>query len=140
MKPSEAVKEFHEAFEVERGDTPENRKLRAVLLAEELFELLEALLGTAAAAGLQYEPLGIPRPIREAQSLEEIAKELADVVVVTYGTADVLGIDLDKAFDLVHESNMSKLGEDGKPIRREDGKVLKGPNYKAPDMSGAVLR
>jgi len=140
MKPSEAVKEFHDAFEVERGDTHDNRKLRAVLLAEELFELLEALLGTHAASGLQYEPLGVTRDIREAQSLEEIAKELADVVVVTYGTADVLGIDLDKAFDLVHESNMSKLGEDGKPIRREDGKVLKGPNYKAPDMSEAVLR
>ena len=49
-----------------------------------------------------------------------------------------MGWDLDEALDRVHESNMTKLGEDGKPIRREDGKVLKGPNYKAPDLTDLV--
>lgn len=66
-------------------------------------------------------------------------KELADLVYVCYQYAANLGWDLDKAYRLVHESNMSKLGEDGKPIYREDGKVLKGPNYKAPDLRNLIL-
>jgi len=65
-------------------------------------------------------------------------KELADLVYVTYGYAATFGWDLDEAVKRVHESNMSKLGEDGKPIYREDGKVLKGPNYKKPDLSDLV--
>src|SRR5690606_28859689 len=114
------VKELHEEVGGERGVTDQIRELRGRPIAEEAPEAVDAL---------KAEPID-----REA-----VAKELAELLVVTYGTADVLGIDLDKAFDLVHESNMSKLGEDGTPIRREDGKILKGPNYKAPDMSEAVL-
>ena len=65
-------------------------------------------------------------------------KELADLVYVCYQYAENMRWDLDGALDLVHESNMSKLGEDGKPIYREDGKVLKGPNYKPPDLTDLV--
>lgn len=62
-------------------------------------------------------------------------KELADLVYVCYQYAENLGWDLDEAYSRVHASNMSKLGEDGNPIYREDGKVLKGPNYSPPDLS-----
>lgn len=65
-------------------------------------------------------------------------KELADLVYVCYGYAATFGWDLDEAVKRVHESNMSKLGEDGKPIYREDGKVMKGPNYKKPDLSDLI--
>ena len=61
--------------------------------------------------------------------VQGLAKELADLVYVTYRMALVMGIDLDSVFTEVHRSNMSKLGDDGKPLYREDGKVLKGPNY-----------
>jgi predicted HAD superfamily Cof-like phosphohydrolase len=65
-------------------------------------------------------------------------KELADLVYVCYQYAENLGWDLDEALNRVHLSNMSKLGEDGNPIRREDGKVLKGPNYKPPTLTDLV--
>ena len=68
----------------------------------------------------------------------ECLKELADLVYVCYQYAENMRWDLDGALDLVHKSNMSKLDEDGKPIYREDGKVLKGPNYKPPDLSDLV--
>ena len=66
---------------------------------------------------------------------EELLKELADLVFVCYQFAAAFNIDLDKAMTLVFESNMSKLDEQGKPIFREDGKVLKGPDYQPPDLS-----
>lgn len=72
-----------------------------------------------------------------AEPVEEL-KELADLVYVTYGYANVRGWNLDEAVRRVHASNMSKLGDDGKPIYREDGKVLKGPNYKKPDLGDLV--
>ena len=65
-------------------------------------------------------------------------KELADLVYVCYQYAENVGWDLDEALDRVHKSNMSKLGEDGLPIRREDGKVLKGPNYQPPTLIDLV--
>ena len=66
---------------------------------------------------------------------ENLTKELSDLVFVCYQFAAAFNIDLDKAMDLVFESNLSKLDDDGKPIYRADGKVLKGPNYKAPDLT-----
>jgi predicted HAD superfamily Cof-like phosphohydrolase len=65
-------------------------------------------------------------------------KELADLVYVCYQYAENLGWDLDEALNRVHRSNMSKLGEDGEPVYREDGKVLKGPNYEPPNLSDLV--
>ena len=68
----------------------------------------------------------------------ECLKELADLVYVCYQYAENLGWDLDEALNRVHQSNMSKLDEEGKPIRRQDGKILKGPNYQAPDLRDLV--
>jgi predicted HAD superfamily Cof-like phosphohydrolase len=112
------VYEFHDSFELPIGDTTRTlNKLRADLILEEAGEAVRALLeGT----------------------LEEQAKEFADLVYVVYGAAVTLGIDLDKALLKVHESNMSKL-VDGKPVMRPDGKVLKGPNYRPPDMSRCIV-
>lgn len=64
-----------------------------------------------------------------------LTKEVADLLYVTYGLAVTFGLPIDEVFDRVHASNMSKLDDNGKPIYREDGKVLKGPNYKKPDLA-----
>ena len=76
--------------------------------------------------------------VRDAVGYADILKELADLVYVTYGYAATYGWDLDEAVRRVHKSNMSKLGVDGKPLKRPDGKVLKGPNYKKPDLTDLV--
>lgn len=65
-------------------------------------------------------------------------KELCDLLYVVYGHAARIGYDMNTAFNRVHEANMRKLGDDGKPIYREDGKVLKGPNYQPPDLSDCL--
>ena len=88
-------------------------QLRLNLIKEELDELKEAM---------------------HNKDLLEIADALTDILYVTYGAGHAFGIDLDSCFREVQRSNMSKLGEDGKPIYREDGKVLKGPNYSEPDL------
>ncbi len=69
---------------------------------------------------------------------EEAVKELSDLVYVCYQYAANMGWDLDEALRRVHQSNMSKLGEDGRPIYRDDGKVLKGPNYQPPTLTDLV--
>ena len=89
------------------------QKLRVRLIQEELTELIQALA---------------------IDDEVEVADALTDILYVTYGAGHAFGIDLDEPFNHVHHSNMSKLGEDGKPIYREDGKVLKGPNYYAPSL------
>lgn len=70
-----------------------------------------------------------------AMDMIEIADALTDILYVVYGAGHAFGIDLDACFAEVHDSNMSKLGADGKPIYREDGKVLKGPNFRSPDLA-----
>lgn len=72
-------------------------------------------------------------------SLLEVADALTDILYVVYGAGHAFGIDLDDCFHEVHSSNMTKLGEDGRPIYREDGKVMKGPNYREPDL-GQFIR
>ena len=89
-------------------------KLRIDLIKEELHELTEAM---------------------QDENLLEVADALTDILYVTYGAGHAFGIDLDKCFEEVQNSNMSKLGEDGKPIYNEAGKVMKGPNYFKPDLS-----
>ena len=74
----------------------------------------------------------------EQKDIVGVADALADILYVTYGAGHAFGIDLDKCFKEVQRSNMSKLGEDGKPIYREDGKVLKGPNYSEPDLKSVL--
>ncbi len=89
-------------------------KLRIDLIKEELDELKKAI----------YE-----------KDLLEVADALTDILYVTYGAGHAFGINLDMCFDEVQNSNMSKLGKDGKPIYNEAGKVMKGPNYFKPDLS-----
>ena len=72
-------------------------------------------------------------------SLLEVADALTDILYVVYGAGHAFGIDLDDCFSEVHRSNMTKLGEDGRPMYRDDGKVMKGPNYEEPDLSQFVL-
>ena len=71
----------------------------------------------------------------QENNLIEVADALTDILYVTYGAGHAFGIDLDKCFDEVQKSNMSKLGEDGKPIYNKDGKVMKGPKYFQPNLS-----
>ena len=94
--------------------TDKINKLRIGLIKEELEELTEAM---------------------DKKDLLEVADALTDILYVTYGAGHAFGIDLDKCFDEVQNSNMSKLNEDGKPIYNEHGKVMKGPNYFKPDLS-----
>ena len=93
-------------------------KLRIDLIKEELDELQEAM---------------------KNNDLLEVADALTDILYVTYGAGHAFGIDLDKCFDEVQNSNMSKLGENGEPIYNESGKVMKGPNYFKPDLSKFVF-
>ena len=92
-------------------------KLRYDLIKEELNELEDAM---------------------KTKNLKEIADALTDILYVTYGAGFAYGIDLDKCFKEVQRANMSKLGEDGKPIFNEKGKVMKGPNYREPDLKQFV--
>ena len=92
-------------------------KLRLDLIKEELEELTEAM---------------------NNKDLLEVADALTDILYVTYGAGHAFGIDLDKCFDEVQNSNMSKLDENGKPIYNDSGKVMKGPNYFKPDLSKFV--
>jgi predicted HAD superfamily Cof-like phosphohydrolase len=117
------VGEFHRAYGLPVRDVPtgdvgrEQVALRLSLIQEEVSEL-------AAAAA--------------ADDLVGVADALADIVYVAYGTAHVYGIDLDVVLDEVHASNMTKLGADGRPVRRSDGKILKGPDYRPPDIAAAL--
>ena len=72
------------------------------------------------------------------EDLVEVADALTDLLYVVYGAGAAFGLKLDKCFEEVHNSNMSKLGVDGKPIHRDDGKVLKGPNFREPDLKAIV--
>ena len=94
--------------------TDKINSLRYDLIKEELEELKEAM---------------------ENKDLLEVADALTDILYVTYGAGHAFGIDLDKCFEEVQSSNMSKLGEDGKPIYNEAGKVMKGPKYFKPDLT-----
>ena len=93
-------------------------KLRIDLIKEELDELQEAM---------------------KNNDLLEVADALTDILYVTYGAGHAFGVDLDKCFDEVQNSNMSKLGENGEPIYNESGKVMKGPNYFKPNLSKFVI-
>ena len=74
----------------------------------------------------------------DKKDIKEVADALTDILYVTYGAGHAFGIDLDKCFKEVQDSNMSKLGSDGKPIFNSRGKVMKGPNYFKPDLTKFV--
>lgn len=122
MDPHKALWEFHAAFDLVRSNAPELpskeiRELRKSLLEEEWTEYLEG---------------------EQADDIVEIADALADIIYIAYGTAVAYGIPMDRVFAEVHRSNMSKLGEDGKPIYRDDGKVLKPSTWSPPDIRGIL--
>ena len=119
MSNFEKVKAFMNTFgqEVkEKTEFPNEKiiKLRYDLIKEELEEIKEAI---------------------EQKDMIEIADALTDILYVTYGAGHAFGINLDKCFNEVQESNMSKLGEDQKPIYNENGKVMKGPSYFKPNLN-----
>jgi predicted HAD superfamily Cof-like phosphohydrolase len=124
-RAGDQVGEFHRAYglPLRSRPTPEvgaaQIALRQALIEEEVGEL-----AVAARAG----------------DLVGVADALADIVYVAYGTAHVYGIDLDAVLDEVHASNMTKLGADGQPVRRADGKVMKGPGYRPPDIAAVLAR
>ena len=114
-----SVKKFMEVFGQEiktESKFPSDKivQLRYDLIKEELDEFAQAI---------------------KDKNLVEVADSLTDILYVTYGAGIAFGIDLDKCFDEVQRSNMSKLGKDGKPIYNDKGKVMKGPNYFQPDLS-----
>ena len=118
MTNFDKVKEFMITFGQEVKNIPEfpNDKiieLRKKLIDEEFNELKQAI---------------------KDNDIIEVADALTDILVVTYGAGVAFGIDLDRCFDEVHKSNMSKLSEDGQPIYNEYGKVMKGPNYFKPNL------
>lgn len=124
------VAEFRTAFDLEVDTArPQLAEHRRALLTEEAAEAAEALADLATALAEGAEP---------SAAYRAVAKELADVLYVTYGAADALGIDLPAVFVEVHRSNMSKVDADGRVLRRADGKVLKGPAYRPPDLDGLV--
>ena len=104
----------------EKASFPEDSivQLRVDLIEEELNELKEAI---------------------KNNDIVEVADALTDILYVTYGAGHSFGVNLDKCFDEVQRSNMSKLGEDGKPIYNDSGKVMKGPNYFAPNLKKLLI-
>ena len=119
MSNFQSVKKFMKKFGQEvkiKSEIPDNQttKLRYDLIKEELDELDQAI---------------------KDKDIKEVADALTDILYVTYGAGHAFGIDLDKCFEEVQNSNMSKLGSDGKPIYNESGKVMKGPNYFEPNLT-----
>jgi len=127
------VKEFHDRFSKNPDPTEptdiaeEDKVLRVRLISEEYQELLKEMGFTTEFSITHIEDF-------PGVDLERVAKELADLLVVVYGTAARFGINIDEVFDAVHESNMSKLDKNGRPVYRDDGKVLKSDQYKEPDL------
>ena len=122
MTNFESVKKFMQTFGQEvkiKAGFPNEKitKLRLDLIREELSELEEAI---------------------EKKDIKETADALTDILYVTYGAGHSFGINLDKCFEEVQKSNMSKLGSDGKPIYNENGKVMKGPDYFKPNLNKFV--
>ena len=118
MSNFQSVKKFMQTFGQEikyKAEFPNEKivQLRSDLIKEELDELNQAI---------------------KDKDIKEVADALTDILYVTYGAGHAFGVDLDKCFEEVQQSNMSKLGSDGKPIYSESGKVMKGSNYFKPDL------
>ena len=122
MNNFESVRKFMQTFGQEvrkKAGFPDDKitSLRYDLIEEELGELKEAI---------------------DSKNIKEVADALTDILYVTYGAGHAFGIDLNKCFEEVQNSNMSKLGSDGQPIYNDKGKVMKGPNYFKPDLTKFV--
>ena len=120
---SNQAKEFRSCYNIKNEPSKTKRTYQKELIVEEFKEFLEA-------EGMLFR--------NNPQYPSEALKELADLVYVCYQYAENMGWFLDEALDRVHVSNMSKLGEDGLPVYREDGKVLKGPDYEPPTLMDLI--
>lgn len=130
--------------------SPKVMKLRLSLILEEFIELYDSCITSTGAyeaeSDIRANLMDALRKINDinddAIQLDHIAfaDALTDIEYVTLGAGHAVGVDLDVTFDEVQRSNMSKLGPDGKPMYREDGKVMKGPNYTPPDLMVAIAR
>lgn len=144
-RPQDLVSEFHRVYQMPNaladGSTPtvdiDRIGLRMDLVSEEFSELVGAVYGAAAAA--QIESVTATLPDQHERDAVETADALADMVYVIYGMALECGIDLDAVLAEVHRSNLSKLMPDGSVRRREDGKILKGPDFSAPDIKTVLF-
>lgn len=138
------IQDFHEAFDNGYKD-PEIKNQERILLRGKL--MLEELLEVFDELGLEifcdydnenpsvrFQPKAQTFKINKAK----VGKELADLLYVTYGSGDTMDIPMDEVYREVHRSNMSKLGADGKPVRREDGKILKGPDYSPANIESVL--
>lgn len=146
VSPSKHVKEFHKTYgqvirTIPNVNVPE-LLMRLDLIVEEVIELITATLGEEAANVLNkaWEKAKVTRTAGFKIDTVETGDALADLVYVVYGMGLTVGIDIDDLLIEVQASNMSKLGEDGKPIYREDGKVLKGPNFFNPNIPRVLKR
>lgn len=117
----EKVQKFHRVMGVEEGRKHfwDNKRMlsRLTLIDEEYKELIDAI---------------------NAKDIVEVADALTDILYVVYGMGSVLEIDLDACFKEVHKSNMTKLGDDGKPVINSNGKIVKGKNFRPPELKGIV--
>tara|TARA_R110001606_G_C15339455_1_gene646396 strand:- start:228 stop:647 length:420 start_codon:yes stop_codon:yes gene_type:complete len=126
------VEEFHNKFKhpIDEPWTSKLLELRLNLIREESQEVMEELVNMI---------MDVERGASvTAVSRGRLLKELCDLQYVLSGTAVSLGLNIEVAFNRVHDSNMSKLGEDGKPVYREDGKIIKGKNYRPPNLGDLV--
>lgn len=151
-RPMAALRQWHRAvgekYFIERDEAGRDDliALRSTLLSEEVQEALEALLNYRKAqifddyaeAHPETTLFGPPHVVEAPRWYDALAKELADVLYIVYGTADLLEIPIEAVFGEVHRSNMSKVGPDGQVIRREDGKILKPDTYREADVHGAL--
>ena len=154
MTGFEMVREFHKTFDapvhtVPTIPAPDRIRLRLNLILEEVAEVVDVVAQKSEEGSKIREAWQLIKDaseiISEAPeedfgvfSITDMAKELTDVNVVVYGTGHEIGADLDLCMKEVHRSNMSKAGPDGKPIYREDGKIMKGPNYSPADLRPIV--
>lgn len=133
-KLRDQVAEFHRAFGQPIADRPgvpgkERVELRRKLHNEEADEL-----------DTELRTRTLDDRYSRLVDIVSVAKELADVLYIAYGTALEFGIDIDAVFAVVHASNMAKLGPDGKPVYRDDGKIMKPDGWKPPDIASELIR
>ncbi|WP_447925459.1 GNAT family N-acetyltransferase [Georgenia muralis] len=143
--PDALVRQFHETYHLPVvADAPsvdrDRVHVRMALVAEELAELVEAVYGVSAGAEVSAAFTRAVAADDGTRDTVEAADALGDLIYVIYGMALECGIPLDEVLAEIQASNLSKLGEDGRPIYREDGKVLKGPGFFAPDIAGVLVR
>lgn len=143
--PEALVRQFHAIYAVPVAeDEPsvdrDRVHMRMALIAEELSELVTAVYGRAAGEAIEHAYTAAVAADDGARDVVAAADALGDLVYVLYGMALECGIPLPDVLAEIQASNVSKLGADGRPIYREDGKVLKGPGYVPPDVAGVLER